>query len=244
MRIDYWLKFDDGAECHLVWNFDPSMRQKQPSDLVAPRWTKLSIAQCAHCPLKCDVEEYCPAAISVYDILQPLSGRSGEEDVLCEVRTPQRTIKERVALKVAVGSCLGLALATCGCPVLDLLRPMAFLHIPFASASETYVRNFGMALLGFWLRAQKNMDDGLGLEHFHQYQERLSQINQAMCQRLGGAAQPELGKDAVLVLDVFAQFFRAGEVQMTANLEGLFSAWLQAGGPLEAIASDELEVVK
>lgn len=230
MRYDYSFKFDDGTETHINLVFDKHMKLILDDLHPSPKWTRLCHKQCENCPLMCEPDDKCPAALTLHHILENLQGRDSNEEVLCEIITPQRTYKARVPMSVGLGSCLGLALATSSCPVLDLLRPMAHLHLPFATASETYLRNMSLALMGLWLREQRLGYRDKNLKDFHAYQEKLRVVNTALCERLRTADNNELGREAVLLLDIFAEIIQSSPLKSHNALNDVFESWLRTDG--------------
>jgi hypothetical protein len=224
MRVHYSFRFDDGAEIQVPLSLDDKLHLQLPEERNWPEWTFLEYHQCETCPYQ---GERCPAAQGILH-LDVLRGRSSFEEVLCEVKTPNRTFKARVPLDVAMGSALGLILATAGCPVLDHFRPMAALHLPFASASETFLRNAAIALYAQWQRSQEGLPAALDFEHLHQVYAQVGKVNQQLCARLTEAQKSGNAADAVFLLDLFTRTGGAGKsTRIEAELKPLFTAWMQ-----------------
>ncbi len=224
MRIHYSFRFDDGTDVQIPMVFNEKWQLDAPDERAWPEWTLLQYHQCQGCPLE---GEFCPAARSVL-YLDVLRGHSPFEDVFCEVKTPNRTYKARVSLDVAMGSALGLILATCGCPILDHFRPMAALHIPFASASETYLRNSALALYAQWQKAREGLPAELNLDDLHRIYAQVGECNKQLCARLTAAEKSGHAADAVFFLDLFTRSGGAGNAaRIESELRPLFEAWLK-----------------
>lgn len=105
-----------------------------------PQWCRLSHHQCANCPLSAKDTEYCPAALSIADIVQYFANVKSFSSCHCLVEFPERKIEATRATQDALYPLLGLRLSTSRCPILHRLSPMARFHEPFATSLSTVFR--------------------------------------------------------------------------------------------------------
>lgn len=174
----------------------PVLRAEHPG---LPVWTELGTARCPGCPLERDDREPCPAAIAVADVVDALSAVASVDAVDVTVTLPEREVRKRTTGASAARSLLGLLMATSGCPVLEVMRPLARHHLPFASEEEWLFRMVGLHLLRGYFATQ----DGKvvsGLHELPTYLAQLRALNGAFARRLRQACAKDAGPNAICQL--------------------------------------------
>ena len=122
-------------------------------------------------------------------------GRANFADVT--VTAPERTYHKRCDVQTALGSLVGLMMATSGCPILSRMRPMARTHLPFSSVVETVFRTTSAYLLGQYLRSLDGETPDYSLVGLARLYEDLNTLNNAFAARLAGLADQDANLNAV-----------------------------------------------
>lgn len=225
-EIRYSLKSDDGTESRFTVSLDAeTLALCLPANAGPPDWARLDYCQCPGCPLAGSAERACPMALALVDLLA-FSGRLDSFSPLqVEVITSEREIRTRVPAQRAVSSLMGLLIATCACPEVAWLRPMARFHLPLASEEETLYRAVSMYLLAQYFRHQSGAVPDLSLSGLRERYQRLHQINLAMAERLRTAVGKDAPVNAVILLDLFAKAMPYTVDDSVAELEYLFRSY-------------------
>lgn len=170
----------------------------------APDWCRLSHHQCAGCPLSADTNKYCPAALSIADVVQYFANVKSFSSCHCVVEFPERKIEATRATQDALYPLLGLRLLTSRCPILHRLSPLARFHEPFATSLSTVFRAFGYSLLQEYLRSHETgVPMAFDEETMKEYYEKVGEINLNLSQRLADAAVLDASPNGIFVLFLF-----------------------------------------
>jgi hypothetical protein len=153
LKITYLYVFPGGDEQSFELLLDAGTLDliTQPRDLPPP-WTLLAHNQCTNCPLDLNLHRFCPVALNITDVAEQFAHRVSYEEVRVIVTTKQRTYLKDTALQQGLSSLLGVVMTTSGCPIMEPLKPMVQMHLPFATLAETAVRAMSMYLLSQYLR--------------------------------------------------------------------------------------------
>lgn len=192
-----------------------------------PDWTRLDVEQCKHCPLSPTEHVYCPVALSVVELVEEFNTLFSFAEVEVVVSTAERTVSRRTSTQKALSSVLGLYMATSGCPSMDILRPMARFHLPFATKEETLYRVASTYLLGQYFRRQKGQDSDLNLEGLAEAYQQIHEVNMGMAQRLRSIAQGDAHLNAVVLLDLLAHELPGAIDLKLRSLESYFGVYLE-----------------
>ncbi len=232
LTFQYRFKFSDGSIKHFALHLDPVtlglIRDPTPS---YPEWTRLNYHQCPNCPLKQETTPHCPVAVNLVGVVDTFKDVLSHEQAEVEIRSPERTYSARTALQTAIGSLIGLHMATSGCPVLDKLRPMVRTHLPFATAEETMYRVISMYLLGQFFRYRRGLLPDWDLKNLVKTYEDVQSVNKAFVERLSSLAIQDASMNAVVILDCFAATTNFSIMSDSLNeIEQLFGAYLKKEG--------------
>lgn len=203
-RITYRLSQGGVPISEYVSQFDEDFRIIAKED-VPMEWTKLDNFQCANCPYSLQEKKHCPVAVSISEILFDVDNGVSTERVLCEVETPERDYKGVLDYQKAISSLIGLRMAASGCSRFDFLRPMARMHLPFASLEETIVRNGAMFLFGGSF-SDSDVTIASRLDQLKDKFRELIEVNQALINRVRSTLKRgDIHRNAMIVLSSFSQ---------------------------------------
>jgi hypothetical protein len=189
-KVVYFFKLESGVGYRFDVEFD-----RPPADGDLPEWTRLEVDKCPHCPLPDTPGAYCPAAADLVPIVERFSALSSIDRVDVHVVTPQYEARKRTDTQTALRALMGLIFATGACPILARMRPLAHMHMPFATGTENVYRIVSMHLLGHFLRGEP-----VGLEGLDEYFSDIDRLNQAFFARLKRAVQRDAGINALVSL--------------------------------------------
>ena len=202
-----------------------TFRIASPFPSPLPEWAKLENYQCGICPLKPEKFPYCPPAAYISPIVEFFCHRSSFEKALWTVETPFRTYQKRASLQEGMSSLIGLYMASSGCPILDKLRPLAFIHLPFASLEETVFRMAAVHMLAQYYRHRRGKSAFWSLEGLQKIAEEVSQVNRDFIRRLASISKKDASLNALVRLDCFTLNIRQSLERAIGQLEPLFSAY-------------------
>jgi hypothetical protein len=214
-----------------VKHFDVLLDDKTLSMKVAPRtaypeWTALEFKKCPNCPLEIKTPR-CPVAANIVDLADFFKEAYSYEEARVEITTEARTFTKKARVSEGLRSLVGIYMATSGCPVLDKLRPMVGVHLPFATFQETLYRTTSMYLLAQFFLGRHGGKPDWDLENLAKIYESISAVNHAFCERLRQTTLVDAMPNALVELDTFAQMTtRALRKKNLDALEGMFSAYL------------------
>lgn len=154
----YEFYFSDGSKEIIVIQ----LKKPELSIVINPEhkgeaWTKLDNHKCPNCPLSSDSHEHCPIAFNLTDVVKIFAKYKSHEEVDVHIISPTREYRQRVPIAEGLSSLLGMYMVTSGCPVMDLLRPMVYTHLPFATANETMYRAISMYLMAQHFKQKKGL---------------------------------------------------------------------------------------
>ncbi|MEW5847481.1 MAG: hypothetical protein AB2A00_01660 [Myxococcota bacterium] len=224
----YLFTFRDGRHREFVVNLDPdTLALKTPPRANPPEWTRMDTFRCHHCPLPQDTA-HCPMAVALEDLIEFFAQSLSYEEAEVSVEGGGRTIMKHTSVQAGMSSLLGLYMATAGCPVMDMLRPMSRFHLPFASLDETKYRAISMYLTAQFFRARHGLPADWELKDLARIYADVREVNLNICQKLSNRKVKDASLNAVSILDTFAEFTRASiDYDMLEELEGLFAPYLK-----------------
>lgn len=189
-KIIYFFRLESGEGYRFDVEFD---RPAAGGEL--PEWTRLESDKCPHCPLPGTAGEYCPAAADLVPVVERFSALSSIDRMEVHVVTTQYEMRKRTDTQTALRALMGLILATSACPILRRMLPLAHMHMPFATATESVYRIVSMHLLGCHLRGA-----AAGLDGLDELFADIDRLNHAFFGRLKRAVQRDAGINALLAL--------------------------------------------
>jgi hypothetical protein len=227
LKSTYRFSTGEGVVESFVVNVDStSLSLRYPVRSELPSWTELDHHQCAQCPIENSGAKHCPMAEALVD-LQGFAGHLDSFKLLdVTVTTPEREIRTTVPAQRAFSSLMGLLIATCACPDVAWLRPMARFHLAMATEEETIYRATSMYMLAQYFRNKRGAAPDLVFEGLTERYRRLHTINVAMAERLRSSVDKDGSVNAVILLDLFAKAMPHSAADSVAELEHLFHSYL------------------
>lgn len=206
ISIRYCLSTTDKGEkiFDLYINSQSLLLEDVQTDLL-PNWTKINFQQCPNCPLDAGLSPYCPVAVNITPLVENFDILVSYDRMHVEVITEERTLSQETTTQQALGSLMGLLIATSGCPQTDFLKPMARFHLPLANEEETIFRVAATYLLGqYFLHTSKQSPD-ISLEGLRGIYNNIQEVNYMMGERLRSATKNDASVNALTLLDAYAQ---------------------------------------
>lgn len=228
IRLEYEIVSRNGRKKIFPIELDPdSLALLLPPPVVYPEWTKLGCSQCENCPLHPKDYPHCPVAVSLIKITAEFSMNISYEEVSVTIRTKPRNYQRDIPLHEALRSLFGIYMATSGCPVMDKLRPLVLIHLPFATIAETAYRALSMYALAQFFIKKKGGEVDWEFKGLDKIYRDVATVNRAFHKRLQSAGFSDASLNAIGNLDCYAQFTQMTlEPERLKNFEKLFSAYL------------------
>lgn len=231
LRIVYRLHAESGENAEFAIRLDAAtLALQMPPRPEPPFWVALGHHQCAGCRLDAATSPLCPMAAALSDLLDFARSLVSHCGLQMTVVTPEREIHAATTAQRALSSLMGLVMATCACPDVAWLRPMARFHLPLASEEETIYRAASMYLMAQYFRQRAGAETDFDLAGLADRYQRLHVINVAMAKRLRSAVDKDAPVNAVILLDLFAKAMPSSVGDSLAELEYLFRPYLTAAG--------------
>lgn len=167
-----------------------------------PEWVQLEYRQCPNCPLNPKKTPVCPAAMAIKDIVADCATLLSYQEVNLEVEFANRSISSNTQVQSALSSLLGLVLANSACPRFDFFRPMAYFHLPLATAEETMFRVLSSYLLAAYF--QGKVSGGVDLDPLYDVYQQLQTVNTYLAKRVESLSKGDATQNAVVLLHLLS----------------------------------------
>jgi len=204
--MEYRFKLPDDNEKSFQLRLDAhEIELIRPEDNQPPDWTRLEFHQCPNCPLNNDTVPYCPAAVSVVDLVRSFDGLASFDEIVVEIFTPERHLIQPTSAQQGISSLMGLLIAASGCPRSAYFKPMARFHLPMSQPEETMYRATTMYLLAQYFRKQGSQDYEMGLEGMGAIYRNMQIVNNYLADRIRAASETDSSVNALIMLDMHAK---------------------------------------
>jgi len=192
----YRFEFQDGRsfEFHVDTTPDP------PTIDYPPDWARLDHKQCPNCPLDPATTTYCPAALSLVDVIETFETVDSTKKLKTTVVSARRTVVQESDVQTALRSLIGLIMPTSGCPILGRLRGLAGFHLPFSDRDETVFRVVASYLLKQYLIGLDDGEPDWNLDGMRTLYEDLQRVDVAFADRMRTAVTGDASVNAVVAL--------------------------------------------
>jgi hypothetical protein len=203
----YQLTFQNGEARDFFLNLDDETLDLVPvlQNTPPPPWVALDFNQCPGCQLDSETNPLCPIANHLSWIVEMFKDRNSYDNVVVAVSDRMRSYLKETSLQDALGSMLGIIMATGGCPSMKPLRPMVRFHLPFASLEETEFRMVSMYLLGQYFRSEKGLEPDWNMDGLQAIYDSVHTVNKAFAERIRSVYLNDAGVNAIVMLDSFAE---------------------------------------
>lgn len=211
-----------------VVRLDPdTLEAERLPDQPRPDWARMEENQCEVCPLNQANHEYCPAALSFVEIAAEFGDILSYSTVEATVTTGQRTVSTTTTIQKALSSLVGLRMATCGCPVLAKLKPMARFHLPFATTAETVYRAASAYLLAQYFLRRRGKKADLDLDGLRKLYDDIHEVNISLAGRLREIPAGDAHLNALVILDLFTMAMPHSIDDNLVEIEHLFEPYFE-----------------
>ncbi len=221
MFIEYTFTMDDGKVLHYHVDFDRPRDKILDNDRY-PEWTQLNYHQCPNCPLKADEYSHCPPAVDAHEILQGFAEILSCKEVDILVRTPEREYFKRTDAQTGLRAIIGFVMASSACPILSVMRGMAFFHLPFASMDETVFRITSSYLLQQYYIRKKGGTADLDFEGLRQYFKETQTVNFNFLERIRSASEADSNLNVLATLFTISSMLSLSLDRHLREIEALF----------------------
>ena len=219
---------DARVETRCVVRIDAeTLETEHSTDPLPPDWARLEVKQCDVCPLSQSNHAYCPAALSFVEILEEFGEILSYSAAEVTVTTGQRTVFVKTTIQKALSSLVGLRMATCGCPVLAKLRPMARFHLPFATTEETVYRSASAYLLAQYFLRRRGKNTDLDLDGLRKLYDDIHEVNVSLAERLRTIPSGDAHLNAIVILDLFTLAMPHSIDENLVEIEHLFAPYFE-----------------
>ncbi|MCP4744990.1 MAG: hypothetical protein GY874_02460 [Desulfobacteraceae bacterium] len=227
ITIEYRFRLDNKQEDTYKLLIDAkSLQALSPVPEDPPGWTLLTFHQCGNCPLHSDIEQHCPAAVNMINIVKRFNNLLSYGKTLVIVVTKERMIYNHTTIQRGICSLLGLLMASSRCPLTDFFKPMARFHLPFASTEETIWRATSTYLLSQYFKKIDGYKPDITLEGLSDIYQKIQKVNKAFSGRLRAACEHDGMVNAIILLDLFAKSMPWAIEESLDEIRHLFMPYL------------------
>jgi hypothetical protein len=219
IRIDYDFRFGgQRPDMEFSVRLDRATATALPPlESASAVWTRLEYHQCEICPFTAGERLDCPIAFNISGLADAFSEVFSIEEAEIVVSTEERTCLKRERVAQGLSSILGIYLAASGCPHMDILKPMARFHLPFASLEETLFRHLGNYLIRQYFESLALGGGDLSLRQLAEHYARTDRVNHGICRRIASVTAGDANRNALATLNAIGLMLRFQE-------EGRFDA--------------------
>jgi len=203
-KIIYSFKFNGGNSKNFELELDKDLNLRVIPNEKYPEWCELYFYKCSICTLDDEKNEYCSAAIAVFDIFNFFANIKSYERVDVKVETSERTYFKNVSMQKAISSIIGIAMASSSCPILSRLKPFVKQHLPFATSEETISRIISFYLLAQFYKSNKGQIPDWNLEALKKIYDEIRIVNKSFFQRVKNSFPEDADTNAITILESFA----------------------------------------
>ena len=230
MHIRYRFALAEGGVKEFALTLDPaSLSLTSPPREPLPGWTRLGNHQCSICPLTEKEHPHCPIAANLAGVIEEFKDSISFHQAEISILTEAREYRKKAALQDGISGLIGIVMVTSGCPILDKLRPMVRIHLPFPEISETMYRAISMYLTAQFFVYKRGGRPDWDLKHLVDIYNAVSSVNADFVRRLKTIELQDASLNALVNLDCFAAITAMSILDHSLQeVEGLFSAYLPA----------------
>ena len=225
----YKFVFPDGRRMDFHITLDDTAHYRGSDKEVVPEWTCLSYQRCAHCRLPENENSHCPVAVNIADLVTAFRDMVSHDSCTVTCVSADRTVSKETLVQDGLRSIMGIIMATSGCPALDILRPMAWFHLPFANVDESLYRSASTYLLRQYFNAQSGAAPDFQLEEIKTLYHHIERVNQGMLERIRQATVLDADRNAIVILNSLAQILN---LEIDSGLDRLRPLFCQTGETL------------
>lgn len=224
----YRFRFADKSEKRFIVKLDnETLNLMNKKFKRYPAWARLENFKCSICPLDSNKVKFCPVVVHLAGIIEQFRDSISYEMVDVEIKSGTRTYIKHTSLQEGINSLIGIFMVTSGCPVLEMLKPMVRIHLPFSTLKERKYRVLTMYLLSqFFINKWGGKPDWDFKELVDIFND-VRIINKNFCKKLSEISVKDATINALVSLDAFAFYTTFHIIENMLNvLEPSFYAYL------------------
>ncbi len=218
ITYDYCFTFPNGEVKEFSIELDYTTLKFISQEQEFAEWALLSNNQCSCCPLKLEEYKYCPIAANLSDLVITFKDTASYESCHVSCTTAERVISKNTIVQEGLSSIMGIIMATSGCPVMDILKPMARFHLPFATVDESMFRSISVYLLRQYFIYTEKGETDFHLENVKTYYSKIEIVNSGILERIKYATKMDADRNAIVILNCLAQILY---LELDDNLQSL-----------------------
>jgi hypothetical protein len=214
----YCFDFPNGVRKRFLFELDGNTLLLKPAVNHTPDWTQLTEHQCSCCVLKEEDFFYCPIAVNISDVVATFKDTVSYESCKVSCVTAERTVIKDTIVQDGLSSIMGIIMATSGCPTMNILRPMARFHLPFATVDESMFRSASVYLLRQYFTLNEEGKGDFFLKNIRSHYSKIERVNSGVLKRIQHATKLDADKNALVILNSLAQIL---SLEIDENLQSL-----------------------
>lgn len=214
----YHFHFPDGCRKVFPVALAPTAHYRNTDNPEGTEWTRLTHNRCPNCQLREKDSAHCPVAVNIAGLVKAFQDMASYDRCTVSCVCANRRVSKDTDVQDGLRSIMGIIMATSGCPALDMLRPMAWFHLPFANIDETLFRAASTYLLRQYFHAQAGSVPDFSLDKIREHYLHVEQVNQWMLKRVQHATELDADRNAIIILDNLARILG---MEVDTGLESL-----------------------
>lgn len=231
IEIEYVFQIKDHEDKKFKVTLDKNtLIAKSPEGSSEQDWTRLNFAKCEICPLSSRKVRNCPIAFNISGLAKEFSEFFSIHESLITVNVAERSYVKKDTVQQGLRSILGIYLATSGCPYMEILKPMARFHLPFASVEETIYRHSGNFLLGEFFKYVDKGQIEINMQKLIGIYDDINVVNTGICARIEKITEGDANKNALIILNVIGLMLK---MELEGNLKSLKYLFEKTNIPIE-----------
>ncbi|HIJ79970.1 MAG: hypothetical protein OEY01_15490 [Desulfobulbaceae bacterium] len=226
--IEYLFRLENDSEEYFKIRLDRDTLELQPENTDnLPHWTEMAFSRCPQCRLSPETS-HCPPAVNLFPIIQRFEKIISFDTVNLQVTTEERVIVQKTTAQKALGSIIGLVIASSACPDTSFFKPMARFHLPLANEEETFFRATSTFMLLQYFTSKMGGLPDFNLEGLKKIYLDIQKINVELAHRLRTASNTDSSINAIVLLDMYAKSMPYVITHSLEELRYLFEPFLKS----------------
>lgn len=214
----YCFDFPNGVKKRFLIKLDGNTLLLKPTITNTPDWTRLIEHQCSCCVLDEADFFHCPIAVNISDLVTTFKDTASYESCKVTCITAERTVTKDTIVQDGLSSIMGIIMATSGCPTMNILRPMARFHLPFATVDESMFRSASVYLLRQYFSHHEDGNADFFMKNIRSHYSKIELVNSGILKRIQHATKLDADKNALVILNSLAQILN---LEIDDNLQSL-----------------------
>lgn len=231
LTFRYKFSFENGLTKEFVVNLEGKtlhiLGSPQPSP--SEEWTQLQYNKCPNCPLDETKHTHCPIAVNLVEVVNFFRDLVSYEKTYMMIESGNRNFIGKVSLQEGIKSLVGVYMVTSGCPVMDHLRPMLRVHLPFPNMEESVYRLISMYLLAQYFLLKDGQKPDWEMRKLLSLCNEIQTVNRSFFKRLRGLKVKDASLNALVALDSIAAYTASFlEDNNLEDMKSLFQVYLDS----------------